>query len=56
MDTLSIDIADRLAKLFEGIWQDRPLIYTSVDIRHQGRDNAWFLTNVVLSYEYEEIY
>lgn len=56
MDTLSIDIADRLAKLFEGVWQDRPLIYTSVDIRHQGRDNAWFLMNVVLSYEYEEIY
>lgn len=56
MDTLSIDIADRLAKLFEGVWQDRPLIYTGVDVRHQGRDNAWFLTNTVITYEYEEIY
>lgn len=56
MDTLCIDIADRLARLFEGVWQDRPLLYTGVDVRYQGRDNAWFLTNTVITYEYEEIY
>lgn len=56
MDTLSLDIADRLARLFEGIWQDRPLLYTGVDVRYVGRDNAWFLANTVITYEFEEIY
>ncbi|HIC1467030.1 TPA: hypothetical protein ACWZ76_004336 [Klebsiella pneumoniae] len=56
MDTLSLDIADRLARLFEGIWQDRPLLYTGVDVRYVGRDNAWFLANTVITYEFEEVY
>lgn len=56
MDTLGVDIADRLAKLFEGIWEDRPLIYTDIDVRNQGRDKAWFLVNTVITYEYEEVY
>ena len=55
-DTLSLDIADRLARLFEGIWQDRPLLYTGVDVRYVGRDNAWFLANTVITYEFEEVY
>lgn len=56
MDTLSLDVADRLARLFEGIWQDRPLLYTGVDVRYVGRDNAWFLANTVITYEFEEVY
>lgn len=56
MDTLGLDIADRLARLFEGVWSDTPLLYTGVDVRYQGRDNAWFLTNTVITYEFEEIY
>lgn len=56
METLSLDIADRLARLFEGIWQDRPLLYTGVDVRYVGRDNAWFLANTVITYEFEEVY
>ena len=56
MDTLSLDIAYRLARLFEGIWQDRPLLYTGVDVRYVGRDNAWFLANTVITYEFEEVY
>lgn len=56
MDTLSLDIADRLARLFEGIRQDRPLLYTGVDVRYVGRDNAWFLANTVITYEFEEVY
>jgi hypothetical protein len=56
MDTLCIDIGDRLGRLFEGVWQDRPLLYTGIDVRYQGRDNAWFLTNTVITYEFEEVY
>lgn len=56
MDTLCTDIAGRLGKLFEGIWQDRPLIYKDIDIRDQGRDGSWFLTNTVITYEFEEVY
>lgn len=55
-DTRCIDIAGRLAQLFEGVWQDRPLLYKDIDVRYQGRDNAWFITNTVINYEFEEIY
>jgi hypothetical protein len=52
-DTIGVDIAERLSDLFEGYNGHLPVIYSSTDIRVVGRDGAWYLTNCVLTYEFE---
>lgn len=54
-DQLGIAIAEQLGNLFEGRWQDLPLKYTGVDIRAQGRSDAWYLCNCVLTYEFDNV-
>lgn len=53
MDNLGIKIAEDLGNLFEGRWQDLPIVYTGVELREPLRDGAWFLTNCVITYKFE---
>lgn len=54
-DSLGINIAEQIGKLFEVRWEDLPLKYTAVDIRAQGRSDAFYLCNCVLTYEFDTV-
>lgn len=54
-DTLSLDLADRIARLFEGT-NDGIVKYDETNVQNVGRSGAWWIANCVITYQFEDIY
>lgn len=55
-DTQCMILSEKIAKLFEHVYNGNWLRYGDTECRNLGRDGAWYMYNVVINYSFEEVY